>query len=215
MTGRTEYGIRKNVLADAILIVGPTGSGKTPLGRLVQAKGLNGRKVSHFDFGEHLRKAASFNRPVFGLTAWETRLISKLLKENKLLPSSSLGIARKLITGFMSGRKQDLILLNGYPRNVRQARMIDGVLNVTAVIELVCPKNVVMARIERDSGGDRKGRSDDSSAEISRKIAIYRQETMPVLDYYRSKKVLILQIKVGIRSTSAQMLGSIKRKQII
>ncbi|MCX7427258.1 MAG: hypothetical protein NTW96_16720 [Planctomycetia bacterium] len=41
---------------DAMLLLGPTGSGKTPLGDLLERRGLGGRRCVHFDFGAHLRR---------------------------------------------------------------------------------------------------------------------------------------------------------------
>jgi hypothetical protein len=43
----------------AILLVGPTGSGKTPLGALCEKKGLWQSRVFHFDFGAILRRIAA------------------------------------------------------------------------------------------------------------------------------------------------------------
>ncbi len=36
---------------EAILFLGPTGSGKTPYGELIEWQGLGGRKCAHFYFG--------------------------------------------------------------------------------------------------------------------------------------------------------------------
>ncbi len=204
---------------DAVLLIGPTGSGKTPLGEAIQRAGICGRKVYHFDFGEHLRKAAAARKPIYGLSEKETQLIRRLLVENKLLPGKSLGIARKIITGYMSSslkstvnRQPGMILLNGYPRNIRQAAMIARIIRISLVIEISASPAVVLARIARDTGGDRKGRSDDSNSEILRKLQIYRSETLPILEFYRQRKVLILKVNAGISSTALQMLGDIKRK---
>jgi hypothetical protein len=39
----------------AILPLGPTGSGKTPLGDYLEERGLFGRRCVHFDFGEKFK----------------------------------------------------------------------------------------------------------------------------------------------------------------
>ena len=44
--------------SDAILLLGPTAAGKTPLGQLFADRGLWGRPCVHFDFGENLRRIA-------------------------------------------------------------------------------------------------------------------------------------------------------------
>ena len=43
----------------AVVLLGPTGSGKTPLGEWLEAKGLGGRRCHHFDFGTRLRRVAT------------------------------------------------------------------------------------------------------------------------------------------------------------
>lgn len=43
----------------ALILLGPTGSGKTPLGQLMAQRGIWGRKCVHFDFGTMLRRIAS------------------------------------------------------------------------------------------------------------------------------------------------------------
>ena len=43
----------------ATLILGPTGSGKTPLGNLIEQTHSNNFKYHHFDFGENLRAVSN------------------------------------------------------------------------------------------------------------------------------------------------------------
>ena len=45
---------RKN----AVLLLGPTGAGKTPLGNYLEENGLGDCRCVHFDFGENLRMVA-------------------------------------------------------------------------------------------------------------------------------------------------------------
>ena len=51
----------------AVLILGSTGSGKTPLGEYIEQNGLNGIKCHHFDFGACLRRISGFGK---GFGAW-------------------------------------------------------------------------------------------------------------------------------------------------
>lgn len=58
----------------AVLLLGPTGAGKTPLGRICAQRGLWGRSCTHVDFGACLRRAAAGD-PVLasGLIDYYTR----------------------------------------------------------------------------------------------------------------------------------------------
>ena len=47
----------------AIVLLGPTGSGKTPLGDLIERCGLWGAPCLHFDFGACLRSIVEQDRP--------------------------------------------------------------------------------------------------------------------------------------------------------
>jgi adenylate kinase family enzyme len=47
----------------AILLLGPTGSGKTPLGQVLEERGLWGHTCMHFDFGANLREIVACNKP--------------------------------------------------------------------------------------------------------------------------------------------------------
>jgi adenylate kinase family enzyme len=48
---------------EAILLLGPTGSGKTPLGQVLERRGLWGHRCSHFDFGDNLREIVARDEP--------------------------------------------------------------------------------------------------------------------------------------------------------
>ena len=56
----------------------------------------------------------------------------------------------------------DLVVLNGLPRHVEQARDVDAHVRVEAVILLDCTPEVALERIRTNAGGDRGGRADDN-----------------------------------------------------
>jgi len=47
----------------AILLLGPTGTGKTPLGNVLALRGWRGQPCLQFDFGANLRELAARNQP--------------------------------------------------------------------------------------------------------------------------------------------------------
>ena len=113
-------------------------------------------------------------------------------------------------------REQGFIL-DGFPRNVRQAEALDDILGhggVDLVLELVVPTDVVLKRlagrrvckscgtnysVDRPPKGDwtcdRCGgevveRGDDTEAAITRRLALYERETEPLVAWYMAQDKL-------------------------
>jgi len=78
----------------------------------------------------------------------------------------------------------DLLVLDGIPRNVNQAKLLEKHLNVLLIIHLVCPdKEEMIKRLQRRAL--KENRIDDSKEEVIRKRwEVYEKETFPVLEYY-------------------------------
>lgn len=78
----------------------------------------------------------------------------------------------------------DLLVLDGIPRNVNQAQLLEKHLNVLQIIHLVCPdKEEMIKRLRRRAL--KENRIDDAKEEVIRKRwEVYESETFPVLEYY-------------------------------
>jgi adenylate kinase family enzyme len=201
----------------AILLIGPTGSGKTPLGQLMQERGLWGLRCLHFDFGHELRMSVSQGNSV--LSESEREIVRLMLRTGALLEDEHFPIASQLLEDFISRNRADLntlIVLNGLPRHEGQAERMQDIVRVMAVISLECSPESVIKRIATDAGGDRAGRSDDSLEEVQRKLVLFRERTAPLLDYYRARHVGIIEVEVGPCSAAAETLEKIEnlRKHI-
>ena len=102
----------------SVLLIGPTGSGKTPLGNFIEKNGLYGRKCYHFDFGEHLRKLVETQRLPAGLNNNDKIYVRHLLEKGGLLDDDKFYIAKVIITSFILENQisnNDAIILNGLP----------------------------------------------------------------------------------------------------
>jgi adenylate kinase len=81
-------------------------------------------------------------------------------------------------------RATDMLILDGIPRNIRQAEMLRNLLEVRVVLYLSCPvMNKLVARLQRRAL--RENRLDDANIDVIRqRLKTYERETKPVLDFY-------------------------------
>jgi adenylate kinase len=81
----------------------------------------------------------------------------------------------------------DVLVLDGIPRNVGQAKIMDDVIDVKKVFHLSCPdRDQLFARLKKRALKD--NRLDDANEEvIKRRLETYETESKPVLDHYRDR----------------------------
>ena len=197
-----------------ILLIGPTGAGKTPLGEILEKRGLWGRKCLHFDFGQQLR--TSVVRQSTPLNREEIATVRALLKENALLGDEHFTIALKLFEDFLTlhqAARSEYVILNGLPRHEGQAERLNDAIDMLALICLMCPAEVVRARIKANTGRDRRRRVDDSLPEVERKLHIYELRTMPLIDYYRGRDVRVMSYNVGSETSSVDVRNWLEEQE--
>jgi len=199
----------------AILLIGPTGSSKTPLGILLETLGMLNKKCVHFDFGAQLRQIADLNVCPDFLVQWEFNAIKSVLESGNLLSDEQFTIARKILNEFCRKRSIDdntLLILNGLPRHYGQAEAISPIIDVGIIISLECSVEVVFRRISSDIGGDRAGRRDDNLTDVAKKLALFQERTAPLLDYYRSQGKTIISLPVATETTAQRLWESLSQQ---
>jgi adenylate kinase len=197
---------------NAVLLLGPTGSGKSPLGDCLERKGLHGRRFLHFDFGEQLRAVASSPSPPVGFDAGEHCFVRGVLEKGLLLEKEHFPIALKVVDSFLRRNHfepDDTLVLNGLPRHVGQAQDMDAVAAVGSVVVLECSPGDTQKRICTNIGGDRTARTDDDIEMVRRKLEIYRKRTAPLIDYYTAKKCTVVKIEVTPESTAEAIYSTL------
>jgi adenylate kinase family enzyme len=118
-----------------------------------------------------------------------------------LLTDGQFRIARHILCGFLQTeqvRSEDILILNGLPRHSGQARAIEPLLNIFMIVHLRCPASIARERIRLNSGGDRADRVDDLHEEVENRLRIFEKETIPLLDYYRSRGAAAIDVEVGV-----------------
>lgn len=194
----------------AILLLGPTGSGKTPLGEEMERRGLGVRPCVHFDFGANLRKLAAGRGRNGRLNAADLARIRQSLATGDLFEDRDMPMIVRIVrsvAGARGIRPGTLLVLNGLPRHVGQARGLAGTVSVERVVLLEAEAPVIQERLRIDPGGDRSGRTDDSPEAVGKRLTDYRERTRPLLDFYGSLGVPVSKIGVTAAMAAAEMYG--------
>ena len=187
----------------SILLLGPTGAGKTPLGELIGKNGIHGKICHHFDFGSELRSIAEL-QPADLFEVKELVFIRNVLEKGALLENEDFPLAEKIFRRFLlrkGFRGEDLLILNGIPRHADQAKDMDCIADVGTVILLVCGPEDVCRRIALNSGGDRSCRVDDSLEMITKKLEIFNARTAPLIGHYAEQGCKILELGIAADTT--------------
>lgn len=199
----------------AMLLLGPTGSGKTPLGRLIEERGLWDLSWVHFDFGDHLRKVIAGQLPELPLEKSEVELIGQLLKTGALLEPEQFWLAERILRFFLERQVPDhdtCVVLNGLPRHVEQATQIRAIVDVRTVVSLRCTRDTVLQRVRGNVAGDRSERTDDYDELILAKLESFNQRTMPLVEYFYTLDVPVRRIVVTLAMTPDEIWQILQRR---
>jgi adenylate kinase len=166
--------------ATRLLLLGPPGAGKgTQAERLVRSLG-----IPQISTGDMLRAAVNAGTDV-------GRRARSYMDRGDLVPDEVvIGVAEERV------RQPDAakgFILDGFPRTVAQAEALDAMLDRLGVklercVALQVQEDELVDRLTRRAGIE--GRSDDNEETIRTRMAVYRQKTQPLIDYYAARGVL-------------------------
>ncbi len=189
-----------------LIILGAPGAGKGTLAQNINKY----REFSHISTGDLFRKNIKCKTEL-------GRLASQYIEKGQLVPDE---VTADLISDELKQVSEDFIL-DGYPRNLVQAEILDRILNdlnihLTACVYLdidpevvvrrlenrvVCPDcgatyNLVLAKTKKEGicdqcGGELIHRPDDNKETIEKRFQIYEKETKPLIQYYEAKGKLM------------------------
>ncbi len=195
----------------AWLLIGPTGSGKSPLGGALERE--TGR--AHLDFGALLRDVAAGER-LRGLPGGDRARVGAVLAARALFEDADGPLVRRLLDRFLAENSaRPGIVLNGIPRHEGQAEGFDALWRVTAVVLLEASAEVTYARIARRRRGeslDHAGRDDDALEDVRGKLALYAARTKPLVAWYAKRGVPVLQRIVSATQDEAQLAKELVRE---
>lgn len=157
-----------------IIMLGVAGSGKSTQGKLL---------AEHYGFiwlsmGEILRRQIIDERR-------ELMLAGKILDDKETITA--------LMSELIKFRPSDRLILDGFPRDVSQARWLlhqidDGKINVDGVIHLNAHQAAVKDRLIN------RGRPDDNEAAIKERFKEYKETIEPILNAIKLQNVPIIEV---------------------
>lgn len=182
----------------SILLFGAPGSGKGTQGKILGS--IPG--FFHSSSGEIFRSLDL--RSEMGRLVWEYTSKGMLVPDDvtiKLWKQHMEGLA--MINQFHP--ESEVLVLDGIPRNTRQAELLQREIDVLKIIYLRCADlNKMIERLRRRAL--KENRIDDANENvIRRRLEIYEKETRPVLDFYSPEKI----VKVDALNSQISVLNEI------
>jgi len=192
-----------------IVLFGLPGAGKGTQAKMISKRmNLGGISLNYISTGQILREMVEKNDPV-GLEArdkyWGREAGGKLVPDEPMID-----LMKKKLAGYEGG-----FLLDGFPRNVKQAEAFEPISSLDAAIHINLLDGVAEARMlarsscspcRIDYGFERmpkiadacdqchgylSKREDDNIPTIRKRLKVYYTETEPLTDYYGKKSLLI------------------------
>ncbi|MFA0961345.1 adenylate kinase [Roseivirga sp. BDSF3-8] len=161
-----------------IILFGPPGAGKGTQ----SAKLIDKYNLTHIATGDLFRMHLGEGTPL-GLKAKE------YMNEGLLVPDSIvIGMVEEKIATTPDPKG---FIFDGFPRTVAQAEALDSMMSrngmsINGMIALEVPDQELKVRIAER--GKTSGRVDDQDpAKIEKRIQVYKDETLPVANYYDKK----------------------------
>lgn len=85
--------------------------------------------------------------------------------------------------------ENEILVLDGMPRSVNQAELLEDTIEVHKVIHLVADQSKMVERLRRRAL--KENRFDDANdAVIQKRLDVYARETKPILDFYPADKIV-------------------------
>ncbi|MGV0851678.1 adenylate kinase [Mycolicibacterium phlei] len=178
-----------------VVLLGPPGAGKgTQAQKLSEKLG-----IPQVSTGDLFRKNIGDGTPL-GLEA------KRYLDAGDLVPAE---LTNRLVEDRIDqADAADGFILDGYPRSVEQAQALDAMLKarntkLDAVLEFKVSEDELFKRLKA------RGRADDTEDVIRNRMQVYRDETYPLLEYYRDANLQTIDAVGALDEVFARALQAL------
>lgn len=164
-----------------LLLLGPPGAGKGTQAKRIAAD----YDLPQIATGDMLREAMA-NETELG------RQVKPIYDRGELVPDELVVALIRERLGLPDARPG--FVLDGFPRTIAQAEALDEMLSeirreLDAVLEFQLDGEEAVQRLLGRS--ESEGRSDDTPEVIRRRMAVYREQTEPLVAYYLGQGIVV------------------------
>lgn len=158
-----------------IILFGPPGAGKGTQAKLLEKRFMIQQLSTGDMFRYHIKNQTELGVKVKSIMdagmLVSDEIVVELVKDAVIKPEFSTGY-----------------ILDGFPRTVVQAMLFDTFLSIRnegidAFIGLEVPDEELINRLANRG----EGRTDDTPEKIAFRLQVYKNETAPVMDYFKSR----------------------------
>jgi adenylate kinase len=163
-----------------LLVLGPQGAGKGTQAKRISAE----YGIPHISTGDMFRSLD---------TSTELgRKVKAIMDAGTLVPDEiTVSMIERRLSDADAARG---FVLDGFPRNVAQAEALDSMLSaigrsLDAILFFDVPDEIGLERAL--SRAQLEGRSDDTPDVIAKRLAVYHEQTEPIVEHYRATGKLV------------------------
>lgn len=191
-----------------IVLLGPPGAGKGTQAKLLEER----RGMVQLSTGDMLRAAVASGSKI-GREAKAVMDAGRLMPDDVMIGIISERIDASNAAGF---------ILDGFPRTVAQAEALDDLLAekgmaLDAVVELAVDDQVLVDRIAtraREAAAAGETRTDDTAETLRKRLAVYHEQTAPILPFYRQQgRLHVVDGMASIEDVAGQIEAVLAAKE--
>jgi adenylate kinase len=182
-----------------LIIFGPPGAGKGTYAAKIAQK----LRISVISTGDIFREEVKRNTEL-------GKKVAEFLRRGDLVPD--VIVTDVLAKRIRMPESRQGFILDGYPRTIEQAKSLDTITKIDAIIRLLVPEWIIIERLSNrrvckkcgaiynlkylkpkkpgvcdKCGGSLFQREDDKPEVIKERLKVYEAQTQPLIEYYKDK----------------------------
>ncbi len=183
------------------IIFGAPGAGKGTYSSRLQVK----LGVDVIAMGDIFRESVKQNSPL-------GRKVKSYVEKGALVPDDV--VVEVLKERLAKVPRDKGFILDGFPRTIEQAKTLEGITDIDVILQLDVPDEIIIERLSSrrickncgtvynirflkpkkegicdKCGGELYQRSDDTPEVIKSRLQVYKEQTEPLIAYYKKKKI--------------------------